>query len=116
MFLLMLTGGNSCIAQGAKSKFKPKFMIIPIPISYPGIASGILNASRVPFLIQFGKYLAFCGKLAISGSFSVIYIYAAGICFSILIITSLLRQELYPTEVRSIGISLGQMVGCVGSM
>jgi len=47
------------------------------------------------------KWLSFLGKFAISGSLCVVYTYAA---------------ELFPTEVRSIGIGFGSMVGRVGGV
>lgn len=51
--------------------------------------------------MELAKWLAFLGKFSISGSFCVIFIYAA---------------ELYPTEVRSIGVSFGSMVGRIGGI
>ena len=47
-----------------------------------------LNTENAALLTEFSKWLAFIGKFGISGSFNVIFIYAA---------------ELYPTEIRSIG-------------
>ena len=47
------------------------------------------------------QYSSFFGKFAISGSFCVVYVFAA---------------ELFPTEVRSIGIGFGSMVGRIGGV
>ena len=47
------------------------------------------------------KWLSFPGKFAISGSFCVLYVFSA---------------ELFPTEVRSIGIGFGSMIGRIGGM
>ena len=45
------------------------------------------------------KWLAFGGKFLISASFCIIYVFSA---------------ELYPTEVRTIGVGCGSMIGKVG--
>ena len=50
-------------------------------------------------MVQVAKWLSFLGKFAISGSFCVLYVFAA---------------ELFPTEVRSIGIGFGSMIGRIG--
>ena len=52
-------------------------------------------------MFETAKWLSFLGKFAISGSFCVLYVFAA---------------ELFPTEVRSIGIGFGSMVGRVGGI
>ena len=51
------------------------------------------------WMFQLAKWLSFFGKFAISGSFCVVYVFAA---------------ELFPTEVRSIAIGFGSIVGRVG--
>ena len=50
-------------------------------------------------MFQLAKWFSFFGKFAISGSFCVVYVFAA---------------ELFPTEVRSIAIGFGSIVGRVG--
>ena len=52
------------------------------------------------WMFEFSKWLAFCGKFAISGSFSILYLFSA---------------ELFPTEVRTIGVSIGACLGGIGS-
>ena len=52
-------------------------------------------------MFEVAKWLSFFGKFAISGSFCVVYVFAA---------------ELFPTEVRSIGIGFGSMVGRIGGV
>ena len=52
------------------------------------------------WMYEFSKWLAFCGKFAISGSFSVLYIFSA---------------ELLPTEVRTIGLCFSASFGCIGA-
>ena len=47
------------------------------------------------------KLLSFMGKFAISGSFCIVYIFAA---------------ELFPTEVRCIGIGFCSMMGNLGGL
>ena len=50
-------------------------------------------------MLEVAKWLSFLGKFAISGSFCVLYVFAA---------------ELFPTEIRSIGIGFGSMIGRIG--
>merc|ERR1711972_518341 len=47
-----------------------------------------------------GKIFAIAAKSCVAGSFTMIYIFAS---------------ELYPTEIRSIGISFGSAVGCLSA-
>ena len=53
------------------------------------------------WMLQLSKWLSFTGKFAISGAFCVIFIYAA---------------ELYPTEVRTIGIGFTSGIGRIGGI
>ena len=50
-------------------------------------------------LYESSKWLSFAGKFLISASFCAVYIFAA---------------ELFPTDVRSIGVGFGSMFGRVG--
>ena len=50
-------------------------------------------------MLEVAKWLSFLGKFGISGSFCVVYVFAA---------------DLFPTEVRSIGIGFGSMIGRIG--
>lgn len=52
-------------------------------------------------MVEMAKWLSFLGKFSISGSLCVAYVYAA---------------ELFPTEVRSIGIGFCSMIGRVGGI
>ena len=45
------------------------------------------------------KWLSFAGKFLISASFCTVYVFAA---------------ELYPTDIRTIGVGMGSMVGRFG--
>lgn len=65
----MLLGGFSCIGS---------MMLIEF------------NADNSHVMTELSKWLAFLGKFGISGSFNVIFIFAA---------------ELYPTEIRSVGLA-----------
>lgn len=53
------------------------------------------------WISQLSRWIVFVGKFAVAGSYTVIYIFAA---------------ELYPTEVRSIGISFVSAIGCIGGI
>ena len=59
--------------------------------------------SEVPSesLLQTSRWMAFTGKFFISGSFSVIYTYTA---------------ELFPTNVRTVGLGLGSLGGGLGGI
>jgi hypothetical protein len=52
-------------------------------------------------MFEMAKWLSFIGKFAISGSFCIVYIFAA---------------ELFPTEVRCIGIGFCVMLGRTGGV
>lgn len=67
------------------------------------IGAMLLNefADGENWMLEMAKWLSFGGKFAISGSFCVLYTFAA---------------ELFPTEVRSIGIGFGSMIGRVGGV
>ena len=53
------------------------------------------------WMLELAKWLSFGGKFAISGSFCVIFVFAA---------------ELYPTEVRSIGVGFTSGIGRIGGI
>ena len=52
-------------------------------------------------MFEMAKWLSFIGKFAISGSFCIVFIFAA---------------ELFPTEVRCIGIGFVSFVGKIGGV
>jgi len=81
---LMIGGGAICIASMLLTEF--------------GVDE---NGQEIDWMFETAKWLSFLGKFAISGSFCVLYVFAA---------------ELFPTEVRSIGIGFGSMVGRVGGI
>ena len=75
----MIFGGMSCLGAMLLNEYGPN--------------------DDTNWMYEFSKWLAFCGKFAISGSFSVLYIFAA---------------ELFPTEVRTIGLAFMTCIGCIG--